>query len=266
MEQHSAHPLAKALVRASVDAIGHDVSAVNSIAGGGLQARIDDAEYYIGNCEFIRANSSAEIPAQWLSDIDGDAISIVVLADEDAVLALFTFVDALRSDAVASIESLRAQGKTVILMSGDRAVAARQVAQQTGINDCRADLTPQAKMDAVRELQDAGAVVLMVGDGINDAPVLAGADVSIAMAGASSLAKVNADIVLIADRLGAIDQIFAMASRTRNVIRQNMSWALLYNFGAIPAAAVGLVAPWLAAIGMSLSSLLVVINAMRLTR
>ena len=143
---------------------------------------------------------------------------------------------------------------------------ARQVAQQTGIDDCRADLTPQAKMDAVRELQDAGAVVLMVGDGINDAPVLAGADVSIAMAGASSLAKVNADIVLIADRLGAIDQIFAMASRTRNVIRQNMSWALLYNFGAIPAAAVGLVAPWLAAIGMSLSSLLVVINAMRLTR
>jgi Cu2+-exporting ATPase len=266
MEQHSAHPLARALVNAAGDIAGRDLSAVSSVAGGGLRARIDDVDYLIGNCDFISRNSSAEIPAQWLQSTDDDALSAVILARADEVMALFTFVDELRADAITTIDSLRAQGKEVILMSGDRAAAARRIAQQTGIDDCRAELTPQAKMEAVQALQAAGAVVLMVGDGINDAPVLAGADVSIAMASASSLAKVNADIVLIADRLGAIDQVFRMAGRTRRVIRQNMGWALLYNFGAIPAAAIGLVAPWLAAIGMSLSSLLVVINAMRLTR
>jgi len=266
MEQNSAHPLAQALVREAGEVASRDLCAVRSVAGGGLCARIDEVDYFIGNCEFITAHSGAEIPARWLSNIDNDAVSAVFLARAGEVMAMFSFVDELRDDAIATIESLRAQGKSVILMSGDRAAAARQVAQQTGIDDCRAELTPTAKMQAVQGLQSAGAVVLMIGDGINDAPVLAGADVSIAMAGASSLAKINADIVLIADHLGGIGQVFDMAGRTRRVIRQNMTWALLYNFGAIPAAAIGLVAPWLAALGMSLSSLLVVINAMRLTR
>jgi Cu2+-exporting ATPase len=181
-------------------------------------------------------------------------------------LAMFTFVDELRDDAGVTLEALRALGASVVLMTGDRAPAARQIATQTAIDDWRAQMTPQAKMDAVQALQNEGAIVLMVGDGINDAPVLAVADVSIAMAGASSLAKINADIVLMRDRLNGVVQLFGMAARTRRVIRQNMSWALLYNFGAIPAASMGLVAPWLAALGMSLSSLLVVINAMRLTR
>jgi Cu2+-exporting ATPase len=271
LEQHSTHPLALALLRA-VDDIGtrkrskSSVSAVNSTAGGGLCANIDGIRYHLGNCDFIRRETAAEIPADWLEQIDGEAVTAVILATADAALAMFTFRDELRADAAATVEALRACGKSVLLMTGDRAQVAQQIAGQARIADWRAPMTPQAKMDAVQLLQAEGAIVLMVGDGINDAPVLAAADVSIAMAGASSLAKINADVVLMRDRLGGIVELFGMAARTRRIIRQNMSWALLYNFGAIPAAAMGLVAPWLAALGMSLSSLLVVINAMRLTR
>jgi Cu2+-exporting ATPase len=151
-------------------------------------------------------------------------------------------------------------------MTGDRTASAAQVAAKTGINDFRAQMSPLEKVEAVEALQAAGARVLMVGDGINDAPVLARADVSIAMGGASSLARTSADIVLIANQLQAVADVIGMSRRTQSVIRQNMLWALMYNFSAIPAAALGLVSPWLAAIGMSVSSLIVVLNAMRLTR
>jgi Cu2+-exporting ATPase len=271
LEQHSAHPLALALLRAA-DEVGMPradngkVSAVISTAGGGLGADIDGIRYHIGNSDFIRRETAAEIPSDWLELIDSEAVTAVILAGSNEALAMFTFVDELRADAFATVAAFRACGKSVVLMTGDRAPVAQQIAGQAMIDDWQAQMTPQAKMDAVQVLQADGAVVLMVGDGINDAPVLAAADVSIAMAGASSLAKINADIVLMRDRLGGIIELIDAATRTRRVIRQNLSWALLYNFGAIPAAAMGMVAPWLAALGMSLSSLLVVVNAMRLTR
>ena len=271
LEQHSTHPLALALLRA-VDEVAlpgrrkSKVRAVRSTAGGGLGANIDGVEYHLGNCDFIHRETTAEIPAEWLEQINAEAVTAVILAAGNEALAMFTFVDELRADALDTITALRASGKSVVLMTGDGAAVAQQVAVQATIDDWHAQMTPQAKMNAVQALQREGAVVLMVGDGINDAPVLATADVSIAMAGASSLAKINADIVLMRDRLAAVVELFGMAARTRRIVRQNMSWALLYNFGAIPAAAMGLVAPWLAALGMSLSSLLVVINAMRLTR
>ena len=266
LEQHSIHPLAQALSAAAGDIPKSEIKAMTSTAGGGVSASIDGIRYHIGNCDFIEGSTATAIPADWLDSVAVEAVTVVVLSSDDEVLAMFTFVDELRDDASVTVEALRALGASVVLMTGDRAPAARQVATQTAIDDWRAQMTPQAKMDAVQALQNEGAVVLMVGDGINDAPVLAVADVSIAMAGASSLAKINADIVMMRDRLNGVVQLFGMAARTRRVIRQNMSWALLYNFGAIPAASMGLVAPWLAALGMSLSSLLVVINAMRLTR
>ena len=182
------------------------------------------------------------------------------------MLALFCFRDRLRDDARELVEQLQAAGKQVILMTGDRAGAAAEIAAACGIEDTRADLSPEDKMDAVRALQAGGARVLMVGDGINDAPVLSAADVSIAMGGASAIAKVSADIVLLGNRLLAVAEALARAGRNQTIVRQNLAWALGYNISAIPAAAVGLVAPWAAAIGMSLSSLLVVLNATRLTR
>ena len=266
LEQHSAHPLAQALLHAADRSGVHEVTAIVSTAGGGLCGAIDGQQYCIGNYDFIRQQTRVDMPTDWLTSIASEAVTAVFLTRANEALAMFTFVDEMREDALATVASLRALGKSVLLMTGDRAPAARLVAAQAEIDDWRAQMSPQQKMEAVQSLQAEGAKVLMVGDGINDAPVLAAADVSIAMAGASSLAKVNADIVLMRDRLQGVEQLFDMATRTRRVIRQNMSWALLYNFGAIPAAAMGLVAPWFAALGMSLSSLLVVINAMRLTR
>jgi len=266
LEQHSAHPLAQALLHAADRSGVHEVTAIVSTAGGGLCGAIDGQQYCIGNYDFIRQQTRVDMPTDWLTSIASEAVTAVFLTRANEALAMFTFVDEMREDALATVASLRALGKSVLLMTGDRAPAARLVAAQAEIDDWRAQMSPQQKMEAVQSLQAEGAKVLMVGDGINDAPVLAAADVSIAMAGASSLAKVNADIVLMRDRLQGVEQLFDMAARTRRIIRQNMSWALLYNFGAIPAAAMGLVAPWFAALGMSLSSLLVVINAMRLTR
>ncbi|MCP4392300.1 MAG: cadmium-translocating P-type ATPase [Gammaproteobacteria bacterium] len=266
LERHSEHPLARVLVRAAATSDVDNASQIVNVAGGGISAVIDGQPYFIGNSDFIAARTNAVIPRQWLDDIAEDALTAVVLANRDCAIAMFTFADQLRDNAPALIESLRQMGKTVVLMTGDRAASAAQVAQITGITDCRAQMSPLEKMQAVEALQADGARVLMIGDGINDAPVLSRADVSIAMGGASSLAKTSADIVLIANQLCAVAEAIDMSARTQSIIRQNMLWALMYNFGAIPAAALGLVAPWLAAIGMSLSSLIVVLNAMRLTR
>ena len=266
LERHSTHPLARALSSAAGTVPNLLVSDVSSVAGGGLEATIDAQRYCIGSVDFVMDKAGISLPPDWLEALRDDTHTAVVLAVAGRAMALFSFVDELRSDAVDTVAQLQASGKTVVLMTGDRPAVARQVARQCAIDDCRADMTPQAKIAAVQALQAANAVVLMVGDGINDAPVLAGADTSIAMAGASSLAKVSAEIVLMRNCLAGVGQVFGMAARTRRITRQNMAWALLYNFGAIPAAAMGLVAPWLAALGMSLSSLLVVINALRLVR
>jgi Cu2+-exporting ATPase len=265
LERHSQHPLARSLVRAAGDAC-EPALGTESVAGAGLRARIGDCEYFLGSKDFIDTSTAAEIPAQWLADIADEAISAVFLSTAERALAMFVFSDEPRDEARAVVAALRARGLEVVLMTGDRRAAAARVAQACGIDEFHAGLSPEDKMRAVQAMQNEGARVMMVGDGINDAPVLARADVSAAMGGATALARSSADIVLLSSRLEAIAQIFDIAARTRAVVRQNLAWALTYNFGAIPAAALGLVAPWLAALGMSLSSLVVVLNALRLSR
>ena len=266
LERHSEHPLARALLRATRALKSGHADHIVSTAGGGISATVDNRQYFIGSNEFIHARTGLAIPRQWQDSLVVDPLTAVVLAREDRILAMFSFADSVREDARALVESLREMNKSVILMTGDRNATARDMADRTGIGEYRAQMSPQDKMLAVQALQQQGACVLMVGDGVNDAPVLANADVSIAMGGASALARTSADIVLITNRLRAVVLAFDMSSRSRNIIRQNMVWALMYNFGAIPAAAMGLVAPWLAALGMSLSSLIVVLNALRLLR
>ena len=190
--------------------------------------------------------------------------TVVALADESGWLALFVLGDMLRPDAAELVSGLRQRGKEVVLLSGDQEDAAQQVANELGIGTVRAAMTPQGKLDYVRELQAEGAVVAMVGDGVNDAPVLAAADVSIAMGGGTQVARASADMILLSEHLLHLHAGLDIAVRTRHVIRQNLTWAFTYNMLAIPLAALGYITPWMAGIGMSASSLLVVLNALRL--
>jgi Cu2+-exporting ATPase len=157
-------------------------------------------------------------------------------------------------------------GLSVSVLSGDRQVFVDHVARQLGISHARGDAAPHDKLHFVQELQAAGAVVAMVGDGVNDAPVLAGAQVSIALGNGTQLAQSSADLILLSQQLDALVAAVRIARRTRTVIRQNLASAIAYNALAVPLAAFGYVTPFIAALGMSSSSLLVLGNALRLLR
>jgi Cu2+-exporting ATPase len=180
-------------------------------------------------------------------------------------MALFMLDDVVRHDAPMMIRALAAGGATIALLSGDRPQRVRHTAAELGIAEYHGGASPAAKLDYVRALQARGAIVAMIGDGVNDAPVLAQAQVSIAPGSGTELAQVSADIILMTDRLGGLTEIVGGARRTLRVIRQNLGWALAYNAVALPLAMAGMVTPLVAALGMSASSLVVVANALRLS-
>jgi len=184
----------------------------------------------------------------------------------DCLLAAFVLNDELRPGAHELIDELRRQGKSILLLTGDHEQAARRVAEGLGIRELAWKLKPADKLAYLQSLQQRGAVVAMIGDGVNDAPVLAAAQVSIAMGGATAIAAASADMILLSRKLPHLADGYALARHTRSIIRQNLAWAVAYNLIAIPIAAAGILSPWMAALGMSASSLLVVGNALRLTR
>jgi Cu2+-exporting ATPase len=157
-------------------------------------------------------------------------------------------------------------GIKLSLASGDNEQSVAAVAESLGISDFRFDCTPEEKLDIIEQLQSRGERVVMVGDGINDAPVLAGADTSIAPAHGALLAQTSADVIMLGESLRPLVTALALSRKTLSIVRQNLIWAVVYNATALPLAVVGLVPPWLAAIGMSASSLVVVLNALRLNR
>jgi len=229
-----------------------------------VEANLNGRVYRLGRPEFVMAVQRES--ARWQFPALPAGGSIAMLGDESHCLALFVFDDVLRTDAKEFIVALRRAGKRVHLLSGDRAETVARVAEALGIASARADASPQDKLQYVQALQREGQVVAMVGDGINDAPVLAQANVSIAMGDGAWVSQRQADAVLLSGRLGDLRSAFETATRTLAVIRENLSWALAYNLMAVPAAALGMVTPWMAGIGMSASSLIVILNSMRLMR
>ena len=190
---------------------------------------------------------------------------MVYLAREGKLLAAFVLRDEIREEAASTIEELRSLGLKMELLSGDRPETVAHVAERLGIEQYSGGLLPDDKLNRIKELQAQGNIVAMIGDGVNDAPVLAAAQVSVAMGGGSQLAHASADMVLLSEHLERLPEAVTTARRTLMIIRQNLGWAIGYNLIALPLAASGWIAPWMAAIGMSASSLIVVVNALRLS-
>jgi Cu2+-exporting ATPase len=190
----------------------------------------------------------------------------VHLANTQGWLASFRFDEGLRPDAVTAVAALTAQRCRVELLSGDQEEAVKRLGARAGITSCLGARSPEDKLAHVKLLQQAGHRVLMVGDGMNDGPVLACADVSIAMGQAVPLAQAKSDFVVLGGQMSAVPVVLQLARRTHSVVRQNLAWAALYNAVCVPLAVAGLMPPWLAGLGMAGSSLLVVLNSARLSR
>jgi Cu2+-exporting ATPase len=253
LERASAHPLAHAF-----DGIPAAPAARACVhAGHGVEGKVDGRRLRIGTAAFVAGVAGTAPPA--LPEASA------YLGGEDGWRAAFTFGDEPRPEAAAVVAELRRLGLEVRIASGDHAPAVESAARAFGVRDWRARLLPEQKLAWIGELRAAGRRVLAAGDGINDAPTLRAADVSVAMGTGSSLAQASADLVALHGDLGTLPLAVRTARRATAIVRQNLAWAAIYNLVALPVAALGLVPPWLAAVGMSASSLLVVLNALRLS-
>jgi len=268
LERYSEHPIAQALIAAhEKQGKNTDISLANNVKnypGAGISGEINQQLFFLGTPSFIEQQTQAQLPSLQALETEMPGKTWVLLADQQTVYSAFVLGDQLRPGAKSLIQALQQQGKQVSLYSGDQANVVEHIAQAVGIEDIGYAMKPAEKLQQVQALQAQGAIVAMIGDGINDAPVLAQAQVSIAMGSGTQIARASADMILLTEQLPNLLTGISTARKTLQIIRQNMIWAIGYNLLALPAAAMGLVAPWLAAIGMSLSSLLVVINALRL--
>jgi Cu2+-exporting ATPase len=260
----SNHPVSRALFsalsthsRANTDYL-HDE--INELPGRGIEVKNQTSHYRLGNIDFINefTSSPVELPDEYSDK------TVAYLADPDGCIAIFALQDSLRDDAKVLVKFLQQNNIQVLLLSGDRHEVVQDVAAKLGIAKALGDLSPEAKYNAVKQLQLNGANVAMVGDGMNDGPVLSIANISIAMGQGAPIAQARSDMVLISNDLRDLIYAVKITAKSLTLIRQNLVWAVIYNAIAIPAAVMGILAPWHAAIGMSLSSIIVVINSLRI--
>jgi len=271
LARHSLHPVSRAIAAAAPPGAaapsGWALEAVQEVAGAGLQATARQGGAAGQELGILRLGSArhARVPA---AAGEGAQQAVLSLERDGQVQALahFTFAEELRPEAAQAVRALREAGVAVQLLSGDHAAAVQRVAERSGIQVAQGDCTPQDKLQRLRALQGEGHLVAMVGDGLNDGPVLAGAHVSFAFGRAVPLAQSKSDFVVMGDNLGRVVQALLLARRTLRIVRQNLWWAAGYNALCVPLAITGYMPAWLAGLGMALSSLLVVANAARLAR
>lgn len=270
LEQQSEHPIARAIlnlentelppqsigIAQSLNRVGQGISAQITLNGQTLV-------WAIGRPEFV-AEIAGKLPEKLAILLDKG--SVIALGNQHGFQAAYVLQDQIKTGIVEMIAQLQSQGLQLHILSGDRMASVQKLAQQLNLSHFQAEATPESKLAYVQNLQNQQRKVLMIGDGINDAPVLAAAAVSMAVAGSADVAREGADIVLLNDDLHTLPHTLHQAHRTAQIIKQNLIWATLYNLIAVPLAVLGYVTPWIAALGMSLSSLLVVGNAIRLRK
>ena len=274
LARHSRHPIARAIADASANDAGSGsplaARDVEEVAGNGLRGRVGGHDLRLGRAAFAlettRRDGDASTRSPGEAPGDDTFDDAVVLADDTGLIASFRISERPRPGAHVALDALRAIGLAVEIASGDAASKVAALAQRVDVAQWRARQTPADKLARLHALRAGGARVIAIGDGVNDAPVLAGADVAIAIGGGSEIAQASADAVLARADLGALPHAIAIARDTMRTLRRNQRWALAYNLVAVPFGALGMVPPWLAALGMSASSLVVVLNATRIGR
>ncbi len=259
LEQASSHPIAQALVRENRLALSK-VEKVSTLAGTGIRGELGGREIMLGSVAILSRAQRARVE----SDAAGADRTHACLVYDGRLLAVFYFSDSLRAGASRLVRWLQQRGMKVGILSGDSEGATRALARRIGVDYFRAQMLPAQKLEYIQSLQRQGERVMMIGDGVNDAPVLAGADVSVTLRSGTGLAISSADYVILSSDLARLADLFRIAGKTTQIVRQNIGWAVAYNALALPFAAIGWAPPWVAATGMAASSLLVTLNALRL--
>jgi Cu2+-exporting ATPase len=241
------------------------IAELAATTGQGVSGLLNGVAHRVGRPSFVAELAGSPVP-EALREDERSGRTVIALGSAQGWLAGFTLSDGLREDCPAAFESLRGKGIALSIFSGDTPSTVEALGRRLGVAQALGGMTPEDKHRGLVALQKGDAVIAMVGDGVNDAPVLAQAQVSVAMGGGTDLARNQADIVLLSGHLSSLAEGVTLSRRALAIIRQNLWWSFAYNFTAVPLAMFGLVTPWMAGIGMSASSLFVVLNALRLQR
>lgn len=265
LEEGSKHPLAKAIIASSTQNASKSVQAFQNYSGLGVSGEIDGVVYFAGSPTFIAQFTSLQ-PSALAQTFLEEGNSIVALATKDEIIGYIALADTIRESAKVAVEKLQGDGIEVYMLTGDNERCAQKVANELGIKHFFAEVLPNGKAEAIIKLQKEGKFVCMVGDGINDAPALAVADVAIAMSNGSDIAVESADLILIANDPLMVVNAIALSRATMSKIKQNLFLAFVYNTLAIPLAFLGMLNPIVAGGAMAMSSVSVVSNSLLLRR
>lgn len=268
-ESGSEHPLARAVVgMAQTKNIAiENLGDFQAVSGMGVRATVGNKQILFGNRKLVQKfQIASDLIEQKMAKLESEGKTVMILADGKDIAGLIAVADTVKESSPAAIRELTDLGIETVMLTGDNEKTANAVAKKVGITNVIASVLPGEKANVIKNLQSGGKVVAMVGDGINDAPALAQADIGIAIGSGSDIAKETGGIILIKDDIRDVSRAIRLSRATMNKIKQNLFWALIYNSGGIPIAAIGLLSPMVAAAAMALSSISVIANSSLLKR